>query len=213
MTRLLSKEIRLAMHPTNLIFLSLSALIIIPNYPYYVTFFYTALGIFFTCLTGRENNDIYYTLLLPVPKSEAVKGRFAFTVLLEAAQLLLAIPFAILRNGFDMPANQVGIMPNPAFFGLAMVMLGLFNLVFFTGYYKAPDKVGKSFVIATVVIFLYMIAAEVLVHFPGIGAINGAGAENMGLKLIVLAAGAALFIVLTLTAYSLSKRSFEALDL
>lgn len=213
MSKILGKELRLAMHPTNLIFLALSALIIIPNYPYYVTFFYTTLGIFFTCLSGRENNDIYYTLLLPIPKSQAVKGRIAFAVLLELCQVMLAVPFALLRNGFEIPVNQVGIMPNLAFFGLALMMLGLFNLVFFIGYYKAPDKVGRAYVIASVVVFLFMVAAEVLVHFPGVSEINTLGSENLGLKLAVLGAGAALFIALTLTACSISKRSFEALDL
>lgn len=213
MTKLLGKEIRLAMHPTNLIFLGLSALLIIPNYPYYVTFFYTALGVFFTCLSGRENNDLYYTMLLPIPKSSIVKARFSYVVLLELAQILLAIPFALIRNGFDMPLNQVGIMPNAAFFGLALLMMGLFNLVFFTGYYADPDKVGRAFVISTVVIFLYMLVCEVLVHFPGISRINTVGDENMSLKLIVLALGAALFAALTFIAYRVSVKRFEALDL
>ena len=48
MLRLLQKEIRLAMHPTVPIFLLLSAMLLIPNYPYYVAFFYTGLGVFFT---------------------------------------------------------------------------------------------------------------------------------------------------------------------
>ena len=34
MKHLLNKEFRLAMHPTNLIFLTLSAMLLIPDYPY-----------------------------------------------------------------------------------------------------------------------------------------------------------------------------------
>lgn len=55
MKELLKKEISLVLHPTNWLFLALSALVLVPNYPYYVTFFYTGLGIFFLCLSGREN--------------------------------------------------------------------------------------------------------------------------------------------------------------
>ena len=44
MKHLLYKEWRLAMHPTALLFLPLSAMLLIPNYPYYVIFFYTSLG-------------------------------------------------------------------------------------------------------------------------------------------------------------------------
>ena len=58
MNRLLQKELRLAMHPASVGFLLLSALLLIPNYPYYVTFFYTSLGVFFICLGGRENKDV-----------------------------------------------------------------------------------------------------------------------------------------------------------
>ena len=38
MKKLLYKEIRLGMHPTNPLFLGLSAMLLIPNYPYYVIF-------------------------------------------------------------------------------------------------------------------------------------------------------------------------------
>ena len=43
---LLKKEWKLVMMPVPLLFLLLSALVLVPNYPYYVTFFYTTLGIF-----------------------------------------------------------------------------------------------------------------------------------------------------------------------
>ena len=39
MNLLFKKEMRLAMHPASLGFLALSALLLVPNYPYYVTFF------------------------------------------------------------------------------------------------------------------------------------------------------------------------------
>ena len=97
MLKLLQKELRLCMHPTAPIFLLLSAMLLIPNYPYYVAFFYTGLAVFFTCLTGREQHDVAYTLSLPVRKRDAVRARFLFTVLLQLAQLLLAVPFLVLR--------------------------------------------------------------------------------------------------------------------
>lgn len=68
MKNMLYKEFKLAMHPTSVIFLSLSAMMLIPNYPYYMTFFYTTLAIFFIYLSGRENHDIFYTMTLPYEK-------------------------------------------------------------------------------------------------------------------------------------------------
>ena len=86
MKHLLLKELRLALHPTALIFLGLSAMLLIPSYPYLVVFFYTGLAVFFTCLNGRENKDVTYTLLLPVSKADVVRARFLVVMLLEAAQ-------------------------------------------------------------------------------------------------------------------------------
>ena len=62
---LLKKEWKLVMMPVPLLFLLLSALVLVPNYPYYVTFFYTTLGIFLMMQSARENRDLYYMALLP----------------------------------------------------------------------------------------------------------------------------------------------------
>ena len=105
MKNLLYKELKLALHPTTYLFLGLSALLLIPNYPYYITFFYTTLGIFFLCLNGRENRDIYYSMLLPIRKRENVKARFVTVVIVELLQILLAVPFAVLRNNFYPEGN------------------------------------------------------------------------------------------------------------
>ena len=55
MAELMKKELKLVLHPMNIVFLALSALLLVPNYPYYVTFFYTTLGIFMMTQTAIEN--------------------------------------------------------------------------------------------------------------------------------------------------------------
>ena len=45
MKLLMKKEWKLVVTPVPLLFLLLSALVLVPSYPYYVTFFYNALGI------------------------------------------------------------------------------------------------------------------------------------------------------------------------
>lgn len=215
MKNMLYKEFKLAMHPTSIIFLSLSAMMLIPNYPYYMTFFYTTLAIFFTCLSGRENHDIFYAMTLPIRKRDIVKSRFLFVIILQLAQIITAIPFAMIRRTFSLPGNLVGMDANVAFFGLSFLMLGLFNLVFFTKYYKDTDKVGTSFLLGTIVITIFMIIAEASVHVvPFIkNYLDTKDPEFLAYKVVVLAAGIVLYIVLTLISYQRSVRSFEALDL
>ena len=216
MKNLLYKELRLCLQAPAVLFLILSAMLIIPNYPYYVTFFYTGLGIYFCCLSGRENNDIYYTLTLPVRKRDAVTARFLLAVLLEAAQLLIAVPFAFLRQSFSsLGGNAVGMDANVALFGLSMLMLGLFNLTFFTAYYRDPRKVGAPFLKGSVVVFLFIVAAEACAHAvpffrDKLDTMHGAFLPE---KLAVLAAGLVLWALLTLLAWKTSVRRFEKLDL
>lgn len=215
MGKLLQKEFRLAMHPTGWIFLSLSALMLIPGYPFYITFFYTTMAVFFTCLSGRENQDITYTLLLPVPKADAVRARMVFAVLLELAQLALAAVFAALRQVLHMPLNPVGIEPNLAFFGSSFVMLGLFNLVFFTGYYRNVRKVGAAFVRGCVALTVYMVAAETAVHAVPFArdVLDTLDPSYMVPKAVVFGIGVGLYIGMTVFAYIYARRSFEAQDL
>ena len=60
MRNLLRHELKLVVHPTNWIFLALSAMLLIPNYPYYVVFFYGCLGFLFTFTDARENQDLLF---------------------------------------------------------------------------------------------------------------------------------------------------------
>ena len=215
MNRLLQKELRLAMHPASVGFLLLSALLLIPNYPYYVTFFYTSLGVFFICLGGRENKDVEYSLLLPVGKTDAVKARFMTVLLLESCQMLLAVPFAVLRQRMQVPLNQVGIEANLAFFGFSFVMLGLFNLVFFLVYYKDVKKVGKAFVISSTAVFFYAGVIETLTHILPFfaGRLDTMDPLFLTEKLMVLVVGFLLFLLLTFVSYRLSLKNFERQDI
>lgn len=213
MKNLLYKEFALALHPTSLMFLALSAMLMIPNYPYYVTFFYTTLGIFFISISGRENKDIFYTMLLPIRKKDIVSARFALVIVLEILQILTAAIFIFIKNLINMPENLVGIEANIAFIGLSLVMLGIFNLVFLTSYYKNPDKVGKAFILSNIAIWLYMIIAEVGVHIcPIMKRLDVADFENLTYKLPFFAGGIIFYILLTFISYRISVKRFEALD-
>lgn len=215
MNKLLYKEIRLVTHPTSIIFLGLSAMMLIPNYPYYVTFFYTTLGIFFTCLSGRENHDIFYTMTLPICKKDIVKARFIYAIFIEMFQVLTAIPFALIRRTYSLPGNEVGIEANIAFFGFSLIMLGIFNFVFFTKYYKNPDKVGISFGLGSAALWIYIIIAEILIHaIPFMrNYIDTKDPEYLSIKIIILLVGILAYFILTFIAYKKSIKSFNHLDL
>lgn len=55
--KLLYKEIRLAAHPTSVVFAFLGCLVLVPAYPYSVIFMFGCLAPYITFLNARETND------------------------------------------------------------------------------------------------------------------------------------------------------------
>ena len=129
MSRLLKKEFLLSMHPITPLMLALSLMVLIPNYPYAVMFFYMTLAIFFTCMMGRENHDVVYTMTLPVAKKEIVKARICFVVILELLQMLLLVPFSLLRQHLNAMGNEAGMDANIVLFAEGFLLFGIFNLI------------------------------------------------------------------------------------
>ena len=215
MIKLFKKEIALVIHPTAYIFLALSMMLIIPNYPYYVIFFYTGLAIFFTCLNGRENNDILYSAMLPISKKEIVKSRFCLVILLEIMQILLAIPFAIIRQKMNVPSNQVGMEANIALFGFSLIMLGIFNMVFFLIYYKDVRKVGVAFVKSSIAVFLYIAIIETCVHIIPFfkNYLDTKDTFYITYKLLILGLGIIIYTIMTVITYKKAVKLFENYDI
>lgn len=97
--------------------------------------------------------NVFYTLSLLIFKRSIVKSRFAFVILLQLLQMMIAIPFAAIRQSVPLPGNQVGMDANIAFFGLSFILLGIFNFLFLSVSYKDVTKVGKAFALSSIAIF------------------------------------------------------------
>lgn len=212
MKNLLYKEFRLAIHPSVYIFFALAALLLVPSYPYYVSFFYLTLGIFLTFKTNRAENDIFYSALLPVRKGDVVRARVLTVAILELSNILIAIPFAVISAKIN-PAggNNAGIEPNVAFFGLSLLMYGGFNLIFFPVFYKTGRSEGKAFLWGGVFTFLYIIAAESLAQYipsPVSAYLDTLEKSAQLRQLPVLFAGIALLL-----SAKISAERFEKVDL
>ncbi len=215
MKNLLIKEFRLTMHPTSVLFLCLSAMLLIPNYPYGVAFFYTGLAVFFTCLSGRENNDVFYTMTLPVEKKDIVGARILHVCILQLLQIVIAVPFAVIRGKFNLPGNAVGMDANIAMFGFAFIQYGLFNLTFLVPYYRNVKNVGKSFALSSVFVFLFICFSEAATNiFPFFrDKLDTPDPQFFGYKMMILAIGIILFSLLTLLTYAKAVKLFRVQDI
>lgn len=215
MKNLLYKEFKLAAHPTIYIFLAFGAMLLIPSYPYYVAFIYTCLAIFFVFLSGRESKDVFYTVSLPIRKRDVVKARCCMVALVELAQIIVAIPFAIIRFKIIPQVNMAGIEANVAFFGFVFIMFALFNIIFIPMFYKTAYNVGISLLCAGSAVAVYIVVIEVAIQIiPFLKTNLDTSDPAMMIKqLPILIAGIVIFALFMVLAYKKAAKRFEAVDL
>lgn len=214
MKTLLYKQLRLACHPMTPVFCLSGIMLLIPNYPYSVAFFYVTLGLFFTFLNMREQKDIYYSALLPLRKRDTVRAAVAFTVLVELLSVVITALFCLLsaklQPGKD---NAVGMDANLMLLGAGFVLYGVFNLVFFVCLYRSGYKVGAAYLKANLALWPMMFLAEALPHFPSLLWLNRVDTQANLRQIPILLFGVAVFAVLTMLAYRRSARLYERVDL
>ena len=214
MKTLLYKQLRLACHPMTPVFCLSGIMLLIPNYPYSMAFFYVTLGLFFTFLNMREQKDIYYSALLPLRKRDTVRAAVAFTVLVELLSVVITALFCLLsaklQPGKD---NAVGMDANLMLLGAGFVLYGVFNLVFFVCLYRSGYKVGAAYLKANLALWPMMLLAEALPHFPSLVWLNRVDTQANLRQIPILLFGVAVFAALTMLAYRRSAGLYERVDL
>lgn len=213
MFNLLMKELRLAAHPNLFIFTALGVLVIVPAYPYGMVFLFGCLAPFITFMYGRETNDIYYTALLPVKKSDVVKAKFMLVIVAQMTQFLITLPFAFLRIYLLPEGNPAGIEANIAFYGFGLITYAVFNYIFLTSFFKTAYKVGKAFLLAIVTATLIVLVMEVIVHFPGMEWLDSVEPDVMVKQLPIVVVGIIVYFISTFSGYRVSVKRFEQVDL
>ena len=91
MSKLLYKEFRLCMQPLVLIFFLFVLMLLIPSYPYTIMGFFICNGLFYSFTQSIADNDTLFTLLLPVSKKDAVRGKLWFMLLVQLALVVLCV--------------------------------------------------------------------------------------------------------------------------
>lgn len=214
MKALLYKQFRLVCHPMTLIFCLFGIMVLIPNYPYTVIFFYVMLGLFFIFLNIREQKDIYYSALLPVPKRDTVKAGCAFVVIIEVLSLVVLIPCSLLAVHLQLGKdNLVGLDPNLALLAAGFLLYAVFNGVFLPSFYANGYKVGMAFIKAVIPTTLVMGALEALPHFPALTWLDDLDAATQVRLLPALIASVLLYAGGMALTFRASARRYEKVDL
>ena len=216
MKTLLQKEIRLSASVLSYFFIAAAVMTLFPGYPILCGVFFVSLGIFQSFQNAREANDIVYSALLPIAKTDVVKGKYLFSVMIELCSFILMTVLTLLRMTVlsdAQPYRQNALMnANPFFLGMALVIFGLFNLIFIGGFFKTAYKLSP-FVYYIIAVFLTIGAAETVHHIPGLGSFNAFSLEHLPLQISLLLGGMAVYILMTGVSYKISCKRFEKIDL
>ena len=176
---LLYKELRLAAHPTSIVFAFLGCLVLVPAYPYSVIFLFGCLAPYITFVNARETNDLWYTAVLPVTKRESVLGKCLLVACFQLFQLLFSLPFALLRNALKIANNPVGLDATVAWYGFGLLLYAVFDLVFLTAFYRSGYKVGIAFLRASIPMVVLMAATEATAHIPALAWMDSCQPEHL----------------------------------
>ena len=197
---LFKKEWTLNLKPASYIYIYsvLSLLILIPEYPYFVSFAYCLIGIptLFSYLKG--NKDLEFNAMLPLSRTEIVT----------------AIPCALVSALVLNPAgNLVGLDANFTLFAFALLGYSIFNLLFLPNFFGTGYKVAKPTVFAFIGYLGFTLIAECLVMFvPTLHTIFD-GYAYLGAQLILLGVAIIAYAVSIYLTYKLSVKRFEKVNL
>ena len=217
MKRLLNKELRLAASPLSYIFLAGALMTLLPGYPILVGAFFICFGIFHSFQNAREANDVLFTVLLPVKKSDFVRAKFMFSCLIQIAGFALCAALTALRMtalSAVLPyVNNALMNATPVALAFTLLIFAAFNLLFIGGFFKTGYKFGLPFLRFGITAFLLVGIAETLHYLPGFGFLNTPAGERLGLQFAALAAAAILYAVVTFFACKRAEARFEKIDL
>lgn len=219
MKNFLYKEIKLCLAPINYIYLAFAIMAMIPNYPKYVPFFFFCVSVFQLFNNALLNKDLQYSMILPITKKDIVKSRCILISLYEIFATILTIPFGIIFNVTIPQGNVSGIESNCAFYGLALILITIFNFTFFTSYYKKADKPGLPFVKGTIVFWIFYLILEFpiwtkdIFNIGWIQMLDKIDSVSLIQQLPILFVGIIVFVLGWILTFKVSAKRFEKVDL
>lgn len=212
MKNMLYKEFHLAIHPMFYLVLLTAALLLIPEWTYFIAlmyiFFITVPNVF---SMGKAQNDIGFSAMLPVRRDDIVKARVLSIVTLEVLQIIVSAAFAAVNLAIY-PKGNFLLDTNITFIGCSFIMYGVFNVFFMPMFYKTAYKVGIPTLAALTATVLFATGVEMLFIFvPAIKFLDGSA--NLLAQLPVLAGGIVIFVLLNVLAIKMSVKRFWRVNL
>ena len=216
MLKLLRKDLKLNMPKALYLFALLGAMTLIPNYPYIVGIGYSIMHVMLYFQFANENRSQEFSATLPVKRSDIVSSTTLVIVLCQMINYvvagLCAYPSKLINpHG----SNFVGLDANLTFFGVALVCLGVFNLIVIPRYFKTGYKYGVTLILGLIAFVLcYGIAETLTQAIPALTkALDGYDGAYLWARLTVFAVGVIIYPLFTFIANKIAIKKFEKVNL
>ncbi|MGS0972233.1 MAG: ABC-2 transporter permease [Candidatus Izemoplasmataceae bacterium] len=211
MNNLLYKELKLSINKFfYLLPLILAALMFIPNWIYtlvFMYFFWITIPQIYGGYIGQKDNS--FINMLPVSKKEIVKSKIHAVLILEALHLVTAFLLGLVHNAIYGSYNFFFDI-NLAFVGIILMMFALFNLVFFTNYFKTGYFFGRPTVYGVVVTLVYAFIVEFSVaKYQGVRDVFEGDFSN---QLLVFVVGLIITVLLSWVTIKQSIMHYESIE-
>lgn len=214
MKALIFKEVKIGI---NIFFyilpLVLGALVLIPGWLYLIVLMYFAFITVPTVFaTFRTNNDLFFSVMMPVTRKNIVKARITSIILIELLHVFGALVFAIIHYQVYSNNYYFFLEPDAIYFGLGFMMLALYNFVFIPMYYKTGDKYGLPAIVATALIILFCVVVEYsAIKVPFMKDLLHS--QDSFVRGGILTVGIILFALSGIITYIISVKRFEKVDI
>jgi ABC-2 type transport system permease protein len=217
MYNLVLKDLKLGVNPWFFVLpLIMGGLMLIPGWVYFLVPLYFCFITIPNMFGGfKSQNDLMFSTMMPVIKTDIVKSRIIVVVILELMHLLVAMIFSIFTFRLYPHLTYIFYPPHMGFWGLCFVMFAVFNILFLSIYYKTAYKYGAATTVSSMAAILFAGVAQ----WAGIqnawvnDIFYGSGTDNTVLQLSILSAGIVIFIAFTLIAYRIAVKRFLRVEI
>ncbi|MGD9910128.1 MAG: ABC-2 transporter permease [Candidatus Izemoplasmatales bacterium] len=156
MLNLVRKELKLSINKFFFILpFILGLLFFIPGWIYllvFMYFFWISVPQIYSAYLNQKDYD--FVSILPVSKKAVVTSKIIAILLIEGLHVLFAVIFGVIHNLIYGSWNLFMDI-NYAFFGVGILMFGVFNIVFLPAYFKTAYFFGKPLIKGTIATVIY----------------------------------------------------------
>lgn len=223
MKTLFKKEILLCTNAQIIIYALLALTILIPSYPPAVGVLYALGGLMSLFPRTLANKDIEYTALLPVKKTDVVKGKMLFLIAYGIATMIIAVIGSLIRVLMLEPSVMKGldegeiayyqsVSPTVSLLGFGFLAFGIMNLVMISVYYRNPyKKLTAPSLLSLLAASIVLTIGQIVIAFvPALRSYEGMGLFG---QVLIAAIGFLLFLFSSFLGYKIGAKEFEKIDL